>query len=227
MLTQTQLKAQFHYNPETGDFHRKTRQGIYAPGLVNNAPNKDGYIPMKVEGKIYVAHRLAYLYMLGRFPSRDMDHINHTKTDNRWVNLRAVTPAENARNQPLMKRNTSGVCGVYWLKKSRCWRASIKTKGKRISVGRFKCFKDAVAARHAAEEKYGFHPNHGGPYENLGGNANNNMPRKVNASGVPGLCWREKKQAYQVRIGRVCIGSSNNLFEAVCLRKSAEVKNLL
>lgn len=88
-------------------------------------------------------------------------HINHNPVDNRLGNLRLVTSAENNRNVPLRKANTSSVCGVNWHKLRCKWRAYIRTSGKHLHLGMFDNFEDAVSARKAAEVKYGFHPNHG------------------------------------------------------------------
>lgn len=52
-----------------------------------------------IHGYHYKASRLAWLYMTGEWPKYEMDHINHVKDDNRWVNLRDVTPAENCANR--------------------------------------------------------------------------------------------------------------------------------
>ena len=69
-----------------------------------------GYIAIKIDGKLYLAHRLAYLYHAGYFPELELDHINNIKTDNRLVNLREVTHWENQQNRIDTKRNN----GVMW-----------------------------------------------------------------------------------------------------------------
>jgi hypothetical protein len=52
----------------------------------------------KVLGKVYQAHRLAFLYQEGKFPLEEVDHINHKKDDNRWSNIRHATRVENSKN---------------------------------------------------------------------------------------------------------------------------------
>ena len=67
MLTQKELKRKIEYNPETGEFFRKLKSG---KKLINNRPNKDGYILIGVAGggvPQQLAHRLAFLYMTEKY----------------------------------------------------------------------------------------------------------------------------------------------------------------
>lgn len=50
--------------------------------------------------------------------------------------------------------NTSGVKGVSWNKEKEAWDAYINIHGKRIRLGRYTKFEDAVKARKSAEEEY-------------------------------------------------------------------------
>jgi hypothetical protein len=111
--------------------------------------------------KDYQAHRLAFLWMTGSFPASEVDHINGVRDDNRWGNLRAVTPTQNAQNQRLPSNNKSGVIGVHWNKQANRWCARIKVNGRVVHIGLFSTLEEAVAARAKANEKYGYHPNHG------------------------------------------------------------------
>lgn len=90
-----------------------------------------------------------------------MDHINGDRADNRIINLRDVPKAENARNVGIGVRNTSGVMGVTWNKRSRRWSAQIFRSGKMTILGRFETFDEAVAVRAAAEQELGYQQGHG------------------------------------------------------------------
>jgi len=164
MITQEQLKEILHYNPETGIFTWRTKAAVRIKiGDVAGFVCDTRYIRIKIKGKPYVAHRLAWLYVYGVWPKEQIDHINHDRADNRIINLREVTHQENQKNQSMRKANTSGVCGVSWEKGVRKWRARITVKGIKISLG---CFADkdaAIRARKSADAKYGFHENHGQP----------------------------------------------------------------
>ena len=154
-MTQKKLKKLFFYNPEEGLFTR------YDSGMKNYVVNSHGYKQIKIDGKSYRAHRLAWLYMTGHMPEKgeEIDHINHVKHDNRWVNIRLVDKLENSKN--ISKRKSTICQGVGWHKKKSQWRARITVEKKEIFLGYFDSFSDAVDARKLAEVKYGFHENHG------------------------------------------------------------------
>ena len=166
MITQERLKELFHYEKRTGVFTRiKTVSSNARAGDLAGYKGVDGRVILWVDRKMYKAHRLAWLYVYGEFPKGCIDHINHDNSDNRISNLRDVTQKENSKNASMSKNNTSGHTGVYWEKLISKWRAAIFSDGKRIHIGVFRHKKDAVAARKAAEIKYGFHPNHGAKNE--------------------------------------------------------------
>ena len=161
-LTQKELKSFLRYVAHTGKLYwlvkpsKRVNIGDEAGGL-----QPDGYVTIKVNGGRHQAHRLVWLYVNGEFPNDFIDHINGIKNDNRIVNLRDVTHAENLKNQTISKRNTSGVNGVSWHDKNSVWQVHVGVNNKRIHIGVFKCKLDAVAAMLSARKEYGFHDNHG------------------------------------------------------------------
>lgn len=148
MLTQEKLQELLHYCPDTGIFMRKHRK--QKAGTLETT----GYIRIKVGDKLYRAHRLAWLYVHGRFPVDQIDHINQIKDDNRISNLREATNAQNQRNISNYPRNTSGVIGVNWHKKTKKWYARLGIDNKRISVGYFDSIEDASIAMDEARDTY-------------------------------------------------------------------------
>jgi hypothetical protein len=120
-----------------------------------------GYRNGELFHRKYRAHRVIWLYHYGEWPSGQIDHINHVRTDNSIANLRIVSNDENQRNCSHSKNNTSGATGVHWDKSSGKWRAEIRAESRKIYLGLFIAFDDAVAARKAAEMHHGFHQNHG------------------------------------------------------------------
>jgi len=161
-LTQAKLKELFDYDPLVGDLVRKTTVASNAKvGDIAGKAMPRGYIQVRIETKSYLAHRLIFLLMTGRWPKHEIDHIDHDTGNNRWGNLREATRGENSKNQSSNSRNTSGHIGVCWDKNRKKWEAKINVKRRNVHIGRFEKFEDACNARKAAEKKYGFHPNHG------------------------------------------------------------------
>ncbi len=161
MLTQDHLKEVLHYDEITGLFTWKTRKQGVTLGARAGWVDTDGYPRIMIDRRRYMSHTLAFLYMEGAFPKNEVDHLNHNRSDNSWVNLRKVTRVENSRNLSLNKNNTSGHTGVYWDKSSLKYKSQIKLNGDYKHLGSYPKIKDAIQARKEAEIKYGFHENHG------------------------------------------------------------------
>jgi hypothetical protein len=140
----------------------KTWNARYA-GKLAGSFDPEGYRTVTVFGTRYRAHRVAWAIHHGEWPKGEIDHINHVRDDNRIKNLRVVDVVHNARNQSLYTNNKSGVIGVCFEKRTRSWRAYIRTDTCNQHLGRFKTFEEAAAARTAAEPANGYHPNHGQP----------------------------------------------------------------
>jgi len=163
-MTPQQLRTIVTYDPITGFFWwndtKAGRRRELAGGRVQSGgrSSKSWYIGITIDYRRYLAHRLAFFYMLDRWPLR-VDHIDHDGLNNAWQNLREVAEHTNNLNKRLDARNTSGVAGVT--KNHGAWSAMIGYRGKRYYLGRFKEFDAAVAARKKAEREFGFHPNHG------------------------------------------------------------------
>lgn len=156
----------FDYDPETGKIYWKIKpKNRPIPiGAEAGTVSKRGYIYIWLNGKSYKAHRIAWdmLHPDDRLTSTDeIDHINHVLADNRGINLRKVTRAQNNRNASRRKDNTSGITGVYWCKPIGKWRAQIFFNKKYVVLGAYRSLFDAVCARKSAEIRFGFHENHG------------------------------------------------------------------
>ena len=160
-ITSDRLRELVIYNPITGVFVRrkKTAPRINVGDVAGTKSN--GYLVACLDSKVYLCHRLAWLYSFKEWPENQIDHINGNRSDNRICNLRAVNMSENGKNQRMHSTNTSGRVGVSWSKMAGKWQAAINANKKAKHLGFFASFEAAVSARELAEIKYGYHSNHG------------------------------------------------------------------
>jgi HNH endonuclease len=137
MITRAQLASRLTYDPETGIFARGIgrKQTTKRAGTING----QGYRQIMIDGSIIGEHRLAFLWMTGKFPEAEVDHVNLDKADNRWANLRPATRSQNMANKTLDDTNTSGLKGVGWHKRAGKWRARVQADGEATHLGLYDC----------------------------------------------------------------------------------------
>jgi hypothetical protein len=160
----------FVYDPETGELrNRVDRNGRARSGALAGYRRADGYVNVAVKGKRYQVHRVAWLMTHGAWPAAQIDHVNGVRDDNRLINLREATAAENGRNRGATAGNRTGFKGVYWHKIGRKYVAKIKFRGKSTYLGLFTTPEAAHAAyQSAAYANHGAFANPGMP--NMGAN---------------------------------------------------------
>ncbi|ELN0130404.1 HNH endonuclease [Klebsiella pneumoniae] len=152
MITQDELRKLLHYDPSTGLFTwiKQTSNRVKV-GDVAGSLSDTGYIDIRLNGKLLRAHRLAWLYTHGAWPTCVIDHINHNRTDNRLSNLRDVPISVNASNVSDRSSSASGYTGVTWCKSSKKWRVKIQVNGRHYHIGRFEKLSEAVQAYSSAK----------------------------------------------------------------------------
>lgn len=128
-------------------------------GDIAGTMHPDGYIHTRVNGKFQLVHRIIWLYVNGKLPHRQIDHINGVRTDNRISNLRLVTNKQNSENRKLHSNNTSGHRGVTWDKETGKWMVQIRHLNKRRYVGRFDNIEEAALAAKVARDQLFTHHN--------------------------------------------------------------------
>jgi hypothetical protein len=152
ILTQERLKTLLHYDPDTGVFtYACARPKVRVGNIAGHTHARHGYRQIKIDGRVYLAHRLAWMYMYGDWPSSILDHVNRNRTDNRLINLRLSNLYLNRQNVDLQRNNTSGVRGVTWNTALQKWHARISSGGRRHHLGWFDSFESAKRARENAE----------------------------------------------------------------------------
>lgn len=133
--------------------HSRVRVGHLA-GSVKYI-RKQPYRQIGIRGWVYSAHRLAFLYMRGYLPYDQMDHKDRNGLNNRWLNLRECTHAQNQANRRVGKNNKLGVKGVSRRPSGR-YRAKIWVGNRRISLGNYNTLEMAAHAyRKAARKHFG------------------------------------------------------------------------
>jgi hypothetical protein len=143
-LTQDSLKDVLAYNPETGEFHWLVKPSArVALGQRAGCLAVKGYRYIKIAGKSYQEHRLAWLYVYGDWPALDLDFINRDTACNKISNLRQATKGQNAGNTVARK---DGLKGTHWHEKRNRWSSSIHKGEKQTWLGYF----DTEEAAHAA-----------------------------------------------------------------------------
>lgn len=146
-LTQQDLHTALAYDSDTGVFTwKKPTSNRVRVGDIATCLNNHGYLRIGLFGKRYQAHRLAWFYVHGVWPTNEIDHINRDRTDNRIANLREATRTENALNVGAHQLNSSGIKGVSWDKLCKRWRVQIRTGGKTKYVGVYKTKEEAAIA---------------------------------------------------------------------------------
>ena len=161
-LTQKRLKELLRYEPETGHFYwsvvatpNQVKPGRRA-GAVRRSGKNAGRIEIMISGQSFCAHRLAFLYMTGKWPAEQVDHIDGNCGNNRWRNLREANGFQNMQNiwKPRVT-NKVGALGVHQNKWGH-FRAQILVGGKRRFIGSFRSKDEAYAAYLAAKAE--LHP---------------------------------------------------------------------
>lgn len=97
-LTAEEARKLLDYDPATGFFRWRVDCRRARSGTIAGCNHSKGYIKIRSQGRVYLAHRLAWLITHGVMPKGEIDHINGLKNDNRIANLRDVSRRQNAQN---------------------------------------------------------------------------------------------------------------------------------
>jgi hypothetical protein len=160
-LTAARVREVLEYSPETGTFKwcqemcagRGSGRALVKAGDIAGGMRSNGYLAIAIDGRRYAAHRLAWLYVHGRWPAATIDHANGDPLDNRIVNLREATQQQNNCNSRKAKHNSSGFKGVSFEKRRRVFEAYISVNNRKVTLGRFPTAEEAHRAYCAAAEK--------------------------------------------------------------------------
>jgi hypothetical protein len=137
-ITMERLRTLLRYEAETGKFYWLVNRpgGCAKAGTQAGSIEVQGYVVITLLGRRCKAHRLAWFYVHGEWPTEHLDHINGDRTDNRICNLRMVSNAVNMQNLKRARSdNRLNLLGVT-AQKNR-FRARIQVDGKLKQIGSF------------------------------------------------------------------------------------------
>src|SRR5258708_7801763 len=156
VLTQARLRRLLSYDAATGLFVWRSRPdkrqfNAHFAGSVAGTLQSARYVQICIDGKKYLAHRLAFLFIRGPFPRGHVDHANHVPSDNRFENLRAGTQSQNRGNSRRPSSNSSGRKGAYLYRRK--WHAKITKDYEQHYLGSFDSIEEAAAVYAAAAKR--------------------------------------------------------------------------
>lgn len=163
-LSAEKLKSMIDYSPESGVLTWRVNKGGRAKKgyLAGHESKSPPYLQVRIDGSLYLGHRLAWLWMTGAWPENMIDHIDGNGLNNKWDNLRPATMSQNQHNRGKGKNNTSGYKGVWFHKQIGRWCADVWKDGKKVYLGTFPDKKAAAeAATHARESMHKEYCNNG------------------------------------------------------------------
>ncbi len=159
LLTAHDVRRMLDYDPLTGELIWRVERYRKHPGDIAGCKyvtsrKKHRTVSVSINYRRYLANRLVWLWVTGKWPKNEIDHIDGNGWNNRWNNLREATHSQNCKNMKLKITNTSGVQGVMYDERRHKYRARITVNGREIWLGYFKTLNAAAKVRNAAALKY-------------------------------------------------------------------------
>ncbi len=147
---------------------------------------------------------LMHRFLLCASSDQLVDHINGNGLDNRRVNIRLCTKADNQRNQRRNNKNTTGYKGVSFDKARGKYSASIQVFGTQIHLGRFSTAEEAsMAYEDAARQHHGefayAHSANAVPAVSSE-RAISIVERPTFSSGYRGVSWKKQRGVWAANI---------------------------
>lgn len=151
-LSAEYVRERLAYDPDTGALtwlHNPSMPSAWNgrwAGKQAGAVDGTGTRKISIDAKAYLAHRIAWLHSYGSWPAEQIDHINRDRSDNRLINLRAATCAENLRNTQVRRDSSTGAKGVF-VSGARYYARCRNADGKLVYLGTYPTIEAAKAVR--------------------------------------------------------------------------------
>lgn len=148
-LTAESVKDIFTYDSEEGILRWKVNGMKVRAGQPVGSPDKVGRLRTTYNYKNYLVYHLIWLFVYGRLPEKEIDHIDRNPGNNKLANLRECSHAENLRNAGARTNNKTGHVGIFWDERRGKYLANLMKDGVTHHIGRYHTLEEAVAARKA------------------------------------------------------------------------------
>lgn len=136
-----------------GELYWKQYNSRISIGSKAGTVNSHGYKVIKLQGRVYKAHRIIYLMFHSCLP-KYIDHVDGNKQNNIIGNLRPCNKSENGLNAKVRANNKSKIKGVSWDKSTGKWRVAMAINNKYKTVGRYQDIELAELVAIEAREKF-------------------------------------------------------------------------
>jgi hypothetical protein len=114
LISHERLLSVLSYSVDDGLFRwRQKLSRASIVGGVAGCANSYGHIRIVVDGRFYMAHRLAWFYVYGVWPLVILDHINRLRSDNRISNLREANYKQNLWRAACMTNGVKRYLGYF------------------------------------------------------------------------------------------------------------------
>lgn len=142
----TRVQEVLRYDEASGTLYWKTSSSNRAPaGTRAGTLRRDGRWQVRIDGRIYLSHRVIWALANGRWPENVVDHKNLRPSENGLENLRSATLSQNAANSRVRKNNKLKIKGVrrHWTGR---FEAYITVNRRQIYLGGYSSASEAAAA---------------------------------------------------------------------------------
>lgn len=134
----------FDLDKENGFLLHKKKCGTKRGSTAGNV-TPQGYRRVKIDGSLYLTHRVIYFMAFGKDPGLlEVDHVNGDKSDSRPENLRLATRHQNRQNVGTYSNNTTKHKGTWFDKQRRLYFCAVQCDGVREQFGPFETLKEAA-----------------------------------------------------------------------------------